>query len=193
MTKKTAIRKKPITKGFSTGISQHLSVERVIIGGAIVVSLMVVGIFIAIQPPGINYSQPDKSQIFPDLGRQHVGKGTPHPPYNSNPPTSGWHDPQPAAWGVYLSVIPDENVIHSMEHGGVWLSYRDVDDAETVQQLQDIARRYPSHVIMTHRPANDSRIAVAAWGHLLKMDKVDSGQIYDFIARYRMHGPENVQ
>lgn len=193
MTKKAVTLKKPRTKGFSIDFRQHLSTERVVIGGTIILSLIIIGGFIAIQPPGINPNLADKSQNIPDQGSAHVGQGTPHPPYNSNPPTSGWMDPQPAAWGVYQSVIPDENMVHSLEHSGVWLSYRDANDTETIQQLQDIARRYTSQVIVTYRPANDSRIAIAAWRRLLKMDKVDSAQIYDFIARYRGRGPENVQ
>ena len=87
--------------------------------------------------------------------------------------------------------IPDETVVHNLEHGGVWLSYRDADDVEAIRQLQDIASRYPQEVIVTYRPTNDSRIAVAAWGRLLKLDSVAGSQINYFITHYQYKGPEN--
>ena len=59
----------------------------------------------------------------PTQGAQHISVGAVHAPYNSNPPTSGPHYAQPAAWGVYGSELLDEQVIHNLEHGGVWISY----------------------------------------------------------------------
>lgn len=195
MSRKAVARKKPEVVGISSRISQYLSVERVIIGGSLVVILAIVAAIAlnnANQPVATDYSVADSSKSFPSQGQQHIQPGEAHPAYNSNPPTSGWHYPQPANWGIYRETLLDETVIHNLEHGGIWISYRDTDDQKTIQELEDIARRYPDHVILTYRPANDSSIAVAGWGRLLTLDSVDSQQIYNFINRYRLHGPENV-
>lgn len=195
MSRKAVVRKQPEVLGISSRIRQYLSVKLVIVAGTVLVILAIVAA-IALnnmnQPAATDYSVPDSSKSFLYQGQQHIQSGEAHPAYNSNPPTSGWHYPQPAPWGIYQEILPDETVIHNMEHGGIWISYRNVKDQETIRQLEDIARRYPDHVIMTYRPTDDTSIVIAAWGRLLTLDTLDSQQIYNFINRYRLHGPENV-
>jgi hypothetical protein len=133
---------------------------------------------------------PPSLEDFPSQGQTHIAEGTSHPPYNSNPPTSGWHYPVPVPWGLNQQAIPDEALVYNLEQGGIWLSYRDSNDKQTIQQLTDIVHRYTDHVILTYRPANDRPIAVAAWGHLLKLDVVDDNVILKFITRYIGQGPQ---
>src|SRR3989344_5078 len=52
-----------------------------------------------------------------------VAVGASHEAYNSNPPTSGPHYEQPSRWGVSQAELPDEQLIHNLEHGGIWISY----------------------------------------------------------------------
>ncbi len=129
---------------------------------------------------------------YAEQSRDHIVIGQPHPPYSSNPPTSGWHYPQPADWGYYAEELPDELVVHNLEHGGIWLSYRRADDTELIDQLVSLSRRYRSKVIITPRSRNDSRLAVAAWGHLMKLDRYDEPTIVNFINRFKDRGPELV-
>jgi hypothetical protein len=142
-------------------------------------------------PPG-DLSIPDTSVSYPNQGQTHIEVGASHPAYNSNPPTSGWHYIDPAPWGIYPNQLPDETLIHNLEHGGIWLSYKDPTNQDIINQLTDIASHYPTHIIVAPRPQDDSPVAVAAWGQLLKMDTVNYDVIYAFIRRYRKHGPENV-
>jgi hypothetical protein len=125
-------------------------------------------------------------------GYDHIPVGASHPPYNSNPPTSGWHYAEWARWGVYREAIPDGHLVHNLEHGGIWISYRDTDDLNTILGLEAVIAEDPDRIIMTYRPENDSPIAVAAWGALLKLDRVGAHAIRAFIQRYRYQGPENV-
>jgi hypothetical protein len=129
---------------------------------------------------------------FADQGRDHIAPGQPHPEYNSNPPTSGWHYAVPARWGFYNDELPDEMLVHNLEHGGIWISYKDAGDAAVIDALANLARSYRSKVIVTHRPRNDSRSAVAAWGRLMKLDQFERDAIVDFINRFRNKGPEFV-
>jgi hypothetical protein len=136
--------------------------------------------------------RPEPGVAFPNQGQDHIPRGAAHPPYNSNPPTSGWHDPSPAAWGFYTNELADEILVHNLEHGGIWISYRDPQDQEVIDRLSELTKRFPSKVIVTLRPKNDSRIAVAAWTRLLELEQYDERQIVAFIRAYRNRGPENV-
>lgn len=163
--------------------------------GVIIIAFILVVIVrntIAEQHPPGDLGVPDTSISYPSQGQDHIAIGSAHPPYNSNPPTSGWHTVEPAPWGVYSEQLPDEQLIHNLEHGGIWLSYQDPTNQSIINDLLDIASRYPSHIIVEPRPENDSPVAVAAWGKLLTMDTVNKDIIYAFIRRYRKNGPENV-
>ncbi|MDP3993988.1 MAG: DUF3105 domain-containing protein [Candidatus Doudnabacteria bacterium] len=127
---------------------------------------------------------------IPELGRDHIAAGAQHDPYNSNPPTSGPHYAQAADWGFYEEPLPDEQLIHNLEHGGIWISYKKPDDSELEGQLKAISEKYSLKVIITPRAENDSPIAAAAWGRLLKLDSFDRDQIEDFIKTFINKGPE---
>ena len=146
------------------------------------------------EPAGPQPGTPSRPRVVevPDQGRTHVGPGVPHPAYNSNPPTSGWHYASTASWGFHNSELPDELIIHNLEHGGIWISFKDATDAEAVDALVAFVREYRTKVIVTHRPRNDNRIAVAAWGRLMTLDRFDRGAIVDFINRFKNKGPEFV-
>ena len=122
------------------------------------------------------------------MGQQHVAPGSEVDPYNSNPPTSGPHA-GPAPWGVSSDEILDENAIHNLEHGGIWISYKNLDD-ESITILEEIARKNSRSVILSPREANDSNIAVASWGRLMKLDTADEEQISEFISRNKNRSPE---
>lgn len=127
-----------------------------------------------------------------DQGRDHVTPGQPHPAYNSNPPASGWHYGTTTPWGFHTEVLQDELVIHNLEHGGIWITYKDENDSAVVDPLVALAREFPRKLIISHRPQNDSRIAVVAWDHVMKLDAFDRDAIVDFYNRFKNKGPEFV-
>ena len=60
--------------------------------------------------------------------------------YNSTPPTSGPHwDSGWAGCGFFVEEMPDEQVVHNMEHGQVIISYN-LSDEDEIEQLREIAR-----------------------------------------------------
>lgn len=171
--------------------------ERLIIAG---VALFAVGLVVVLainaasrQPLQTDLaSVTDNSQPVPNQGQGHISAGTPSPSYNSNPPTSGPHNASASPTGVYTSSVPDELLVHNLEHGHVWLSYRDANDQEAINLLSDIQRRNPGYVIVTHRPQNDKRIAAAAWTRLLTLNELSTEQLQAFVLRYQARAPENV-
>lgn len=131
-------------------------------------------------------------QEIPILGRDHVPEGTKVTNYNSNPPTSGNHWQRAADWGFYSVTLPDEQLVHNLEHGGIWISYKDIKDIneETGKKLESIAEKYPQAVIITERPKNDTKFAIASWGRLTKLDSFDQEYVERFIRANINNSPE---
>ena len=129
---------------------------------------------------------------FPDQGRTHVIPLEPHPPYNSVPATSGWHYPPPFApafWGIFRFPLPDEVLVHNLEHGGVGIHYNCPDGCEElVTQLIDIVReplrKRLLKIIIAPYPDMDTRIALTAWNYLDKFEEFDELRTRAFILEH---------
>ncbi|MFQ5540850.1 MAG: DUF3105 domain-containing protein [Candidatus Paceibacteria bacterium] len=131
---------------------------------------------------------------YTSQGAQHIADGAEHPAYNSNPPSSGWHYASPARGGFYDEAIPDERVVHNLEHGDIWIAYHpDVSD-EVKAALRQFAGRY---VVVSPRTQNEGDISLVAWGRVDTFDvasgALDENRISDFIKRYDNRGPERVR
>ena len=167
------------------------------VGGGIAAIVIVIAVVLlsirSSQMPDVDTNAvADNSVTFPILGQTHIPEGSPRPNYNSNPPTSGDHYVNPIRAGVYDQTPPDENLVHNLEHGHIWLSYRDAGDTEAISALSAIQEQFPNWVVVTYRPDNDSRIAITAWGRLLSLDEPDEDQMLAFIVRYRNQAPESI-
>ena len=133
-------------------------------------------------------------QLFSEVSREHIASGAPHPPYNSNPPTSGHHYGQSAEWGIYKEQLPDEQLIHNLEHGGVWISYKPGISDDIVKKLEGMYEKYGKRkIIVTPRPENDIDIALAVWTRLDKFNvsEYSDERVENFIQRLKNKlGPE---
>lgn len=141
--------------------------------------------------------------IDPDDGRDHINGNTPYDDtYSVVPATSGPHWqgastpfglPAPALWGRYDGAIPDEILIHNLEHGGIGFHYDCEDECpDIVKALDDLIPRDPSQYIMAPYPNLPSKIAITSWRHHLYLDEVDPAQIIRFINEYQNRAPESV-
>jgi hypothetical protein len=127
----------------------------------------------------------------PILPSPHVPSDMPHPPYNSDPPTSGPHAPGLARWGVYSEPVSKELQVHNLEDGGVVIQYSCQDCPDLVKQLTTIAERY-DRIILAPYTGLDRRIALTAWGRIDKFDEFDEARIVQFIKAHigiDHHGP----
>ncbi|HEY3082564.1 MAG TPA: DUF3105 domain-containing protein [Chloroflexota bacterium] len=132
---------------------------------------------------------------YPNQGQEHINPGATHVAYNSNPPTSGPHYPDPAPWGIKDQPLPDEQLVHNLEHGGIVIGYNCPDGCpEIVAQLRDLASGYRSKVILAPRPNADvkCRITLTAWTWLDCLDGFDAERINAFIRAHKDRGPEIV-
>tara|TARA_B100000745_G_scaffold222018_1_gene148077 strand:+ start:2592 stop:3206 length:615 start_codon:yes stop_codon:yes gene_type:complete len=133
-------------------------------------------------------SRPGQQAKIQDAG--HIDINDEHPPYTTNPPTSGPHGAS-IRFGVYQEELRDENVVHNLEHGGVWITYTNL-STEDVNKLEEIGRKYSGRAVVSPRSANDSNVAVVSWGRIMKLDTVDVGQITEYVKRNFNKSPEQL-
>jgi hypothetical protein len=107
--------------------------------------------------------------------------------YDRFPPVGGPHD---NVWAdctgmVYTAAVRNENMVHAMEHGSVWIAYNpdQVKDA-ALDKLKSKVEGQP-YTMLSPYPGLDKPISLQSWGHQLKLDKADDGRIDDFIKSLR--------
>ena len=132
----------------------------------------------------------DMSQSFPIQNRDHINQSETLQVYNSNPPTSGPHAGA-IKGGFYSEEILDINGVHNLEHGYIWITYRNISPVAQAK-LKKIAKRYSGRVLVSERMANDTQIAMASWGRLDKMTEstFDEDYALRFIKKYTNKSPE---
>ena len=132
----------------------------------------------------------DMSQSIPIQNRDHINQSETLQVYNSNPPTSGPHAGA-IKGGFYSEEILDINGVHNLEHGYIWITYRNI-SPDVIATLKKIAKRYSGRVLVSERMANDTQIAMASWGRLDKMTEstFDEDYALRFIKKYTHKSPE---
>lgn len=103
--------------------------------------------------------------------------------YEQTPPAGGPHNPYWLNCGVYTEPQTNENAVHSLEHGAVWVTY----DPEFIDgdDLASLERLIPSsYAILSPYPDLGSPVAVSAWNAQLRVDSVKDERISDFFEEY---------
>ncbi len=169
--------------------------DRKFLIGAIIATLLILGGGVGlISTQGAKdqakLSKPLMGETIADQGRNHVPDGT-KVDYNSNPPTSGPHYTRPQPGGIYDKPVPDGNLIHSLEHGAVILSYKSDLPTNDVDRLKQIFNSASvSKKIMVPRDTLDVPVALTSWGRLLKLQTIDDAKIKEFLETNEDRGPE---
>ncbi|MGN6219453.1 MAG: DUF3105 domain-containing protein [Microbacterium sp.] len=103
--------------------------------------------------------------------------------YAQTPPAGGDHN---AIWlncGIYTQPVPNENAVHDLEHGAVWLTYDPAQVSE--DDIAKLEALMPStFATMSPYEDMDTPIAVSAWNAQLKVDSADDPRIKEFITAY---------
>jgi hypothetical protein len=123
---------------------------------------------------------------LPYGGGQHVGP-TQTVAYTHSPPFGGTHDNAWAACNgvVYPTAVRNENMVHGLEHGAVWIAYDpDRITGEAVTTLAAKVRNQP-FTMMSPYPGLDQPISLQSWGHQLTLSDVNDPRIDQFIEALR--------
>ena len=108
--------------------------------------------------------------------------------YDPRPPAGGEHNPVPATCGFYESDPPaDQHLVHSLEHGAIWVAFEpDLDDAGR-QVLRDLVAGQPK-VVATPYDDLEAPVVVTAWARQLELDGVDDPRLEQFVDQYQAGG-----
>lgn len=106
--------------------------------------------------------------------------------YGTLPPIGGSHSPVWAdcAGTVYPSPIADENAVHSLEHGAVWIAYRPGLARAQVDALAAMVRGQ-NYTFMSPYPGLRSPISAQSWGYRLSVDSAGDPRLSEFIDTLR--------
>lgn len=123
-------------------------------------------------------------------GRNHV----PAPIYKVDPPAGGDHLITAAPAGRYTSdtVLPDGQLVHSMEHGYVVLWVRPDADETITKAVDELFDRHSRDVLVVPRPSLKTPVAATAWGHRLLCQAADAQALDLFVNTFANKGPEAV-
>ncbi|MFD9886869.1 DUF3105 domain-containing protein [Streptomyces alboflavus] len=116
------------------------------------------------------------------LGRTHVGGKVNYP---VNPPVGGNHN---QVWmncngDVYTKEIPNENAVHSLEHGAVWVTYNDQAKPADLKKLEAKVKKTPYSLMSPVKKQKDP-ILLSAWGHQRVVKDAADKQIDTFFSTY---------
>ncbi len=108
--------------------------------------------------------------------------------YEQNPPVGGEHNPVWQNCGYYSEPISDENAVHSLEHGAVWITYSPDLPQDEVELLRDTAESQ-TFVLVSPREGLPSPVVASAWGKQLALESAEDPALEQFIGAYRQ-GPD---
>ncbi len=83
--------------------------------------------------------------------------------YEQTPPAGGEHDPIWQNCGFYSKPVREENAVHSLEHGAVWITYSPDLPQDQVTELQNLAKSQ-TYILASPYPDLDSPVVASAWG-----------------------------
>jgi hypothetical protein len=125
-------------------------------------------------------------QTFDGLTNSHID---PNPmdyeaSYGMNPPAGGDHF---GAWlncGVYSEPQQNENAVHALEHGAVWVTYDPA--ALSDDEISTLADSLPgTYMLMSPYPDLPAPVVASAWGAQVQLDGVDDERLDQFIDKFR--------
>lgn len=149
----------------------------------------------ALRSAGCTYRQ------FPAQERGHTTSLVEKITWNSSPPTNGMHYQVPAVWGAYEEPLDLKQVVHNLEHGGVYVLYGSAVPASEVRSLQSFYDDDPRGLVLAPLPSLKDKIALGVWttpdddpeagtGRLALCPGYDESAFKAFRDEYRFKAPE---
>jgi hypothetical protein len=138
---------------------------------------------------------------FKSEGRNHVTGKLTAKDFKTNPPTSGNHNPTPAADGVYAPGNEPEiaNWVHTLEHGRIEYQYKPGTSAADIAKLQALAQApfngtagYHT-LVFQNNSGMSPKFALVAWTHSLTCNALtpqSEQAMKDFRAAFTDKAPE---
>jgi hypothetical protein len=121
--------------------------------------------------------------------------------WNTNPPTSGPHYQQWVIWGAYSEPVYQGQIVHNLEHGGIYIQYGPDVPKATVDQLKTFYDGHLNGTVLAPLPRLGDKIALGVWttpanspnsgtAYLAKCTKFDDAAYAAFFKAFQFKGPE---
>ena len=101
--------------------------------------------------------------------------------YAQTPPAGGAHAPLWLECGVYDVPVRDENAVHDLEHGTVWITY---DPELPSRDVEFLAEQLPDNGIMSPYEGLPSPVVATVWGAQLGLDRARDPRLGLFLEEY---------
>jgi hypothetical protein len=159
------------------------------IGGGIIAALLVVAIGYgiwnwaddrssnqAVEKPVANYTY---------AGSQHSGEPQ---TYSEHPPVGGVHNDVWQNCGYYALPINEENAVHSLEHGAVWITYDPSLPQDQIDRLKNLADEQ-DYILVSPMDGLPSPVVASSWNHQIQLEGANDADLMRFINDYKQ-GPD---
>jgi hypothetical protein len=108
--------------------------------------------------------------------------------YAESPPFGGPHAP---IWAdctgtVYPNQIANENAVHDLEHGAVWITYKPGLPADQLDVLTKLVAGQ-QYMLMTPYAGLKTNVSLQAWGYQLFVDSATDKRVKTFIKDLRLN------
>lgn len=123
---------------------------------------------------------PEAVETFEVTDRSHVQGAV---AYDMDPPVGGAHAERWMNCGFYEDPVPNENAVHALEHGVVWITFQPDLPGDQVDTLRAVALE--SEVMVSPYPGLDSPVVASVWGAQLRLDSADDPELLNFVASLR--------
>ncbi|HKC27335.1 MAG TPA: DUF3105 domain-containing protein [Jatrophihabitans sp.] len=119
----------------------------------------------------------------PEANRNHVATIV---KYDATPPVGGDHSPYWAdcTGTVYPNAIANENGVHALEHGAVWITYRPGLSSSEIGTLTSLVAG-SDRMMMSPYPGLKTPISLQSWGYQLFVNNATDPRIQQFIHALR--------
>ena len=105
--------------------------------------------------------------------------------YAETPPAGGPHDPAWDDCGAYSAPVRNENAVHDLEHGTVWITYRPGLAQADVASLQSKLEALKSgRWMLSPYPGLPAPVVVTVWNAQLDLTGADDPRLPTFLAFY---------
>jgi Protein of unknown function (DUF3105) len=127
-------------------------------------------------------------ETFTIDGSDHTDSAVSYP---QSPPAGGDHSPGWQNCGVYREPVKNEQAVHSLEHGAVWLTYDPTLAADQIKVLEEWTDGH-THILVSPYADNPAPVVATAWGAQMRLATADDPKLAEFIEDYeqRADGPE---
>lgn len=120
-----------------------------------------------------------------DLSRDHTEEPV---EYDQTPPVGGAHSEVWRNCRFYADPVPDEQGVHSLEHGAVWITFQPALPEPQVAMIRELADSQ-TFVLASPHPDLPAPVVASAWGFQVELDSAEDPRLEQFVEAYA-EGPQ---